>query len=100
MNTDRLYIASLRMIVNQTAFQVTHKHVKYVLVKSLGIDFYAFKDLSTNDRYNYLFYNGNNGVDLETIQTFSEATGYTKRHITKRKALTLFNQKVEEWRSK
>ena len=100
MNADRLYVASLRAVIHVGAFKITHTHKKYVLVKRLGYDLACFKDLDTKKKYTNLFNNcvsgeGDCGIDLVTLQTFSEATGYNEHHITKRKALALFNQKVK-----
>jgi len=106
MNTDKLYFASLRVATDRQyridyigiTTIVTHKHLKYVLVKTSDME--KFEDLRTGQRYTTVFRNCNYAIDLGSIESFNETTGNTQRHITKRKALTLFDKRVDEWRSK
>ena len=105
MDTNKLYFASLRVAIDRryTIFIglstiVTHKHLKYVLVQTSDMN--RFKDLRTGQRYTTTFGNRNYAINTASLEPFNEITGNTQRHMTKRKALTLFDEKVDEWRSK
>ena len=103
MKTDNLYIASLRVVikrVNLNAFKQkrTHKHLKYVLVKS--DDMQKFIDIKTNEEYAKGFELNDRGIVLKYCYPFNDMIGNDKEKISKRKALKLFNERVNEWRSK
>lgn len=105
MDTNKLYFASLRVATDRqyTIFIglttiITHKHLKYVLVQTSDMN--KFRDLRTGQRYANNFSSGNWAIDTSSLEPFNEATGNTQRYMSKRKALTLFDKKVDEWRSK
>lgn len=105
MDTNKLYFASLRVAVDRQyrifiglETIITHNHLKYVLVQTS--DMAEFKDLRTGQRYRTTFGERNYAIDTDSLEPFNEATGNTQRYMSKRKALTLFDKKVDEWRSK
>ena len=97
MNTKKLYIASLRVslsYISKGFYQnhISHKHQEYVLVKTK--DMKKFKDLKTGKKYKtYFGYNNYEAIDIGSIKPFNEVIGNTKKYMTKRKALNLFEQK-------
>ena len=102
MNTEKLYIASLRVATKRTLIRVgehivTHKHLKYVLVKS-NKEMEVFKDLKTRQKYKTSFLCSDVAIDLAEAKTFNEVTGNTQNHMTKRKALNLFDKTADRWR--
>ena len=103
MNTEELYVASLRIVIYRKNFESdfqtrVNKHLKYVLVQSN--DMIKFNDVKTGEYYQTGFRDENIGIDLLALMPFNEITGNPEKYIEKRKALTLFDKKVNEWRSK
>ena len=104
MNTHKLYIASLRCVIKRISpcieeLIITHRHVDYILVKGNN-SLNAFQNVKTGQKYGCDFCDRYLAIDLEETIPFNEATGNTQRYMSKRKALTLFDKKVDEWRSK
>ena len=100
MNTYKLYVASLRVSIREPEQDIyddssKYKHLKYVLVRSN--DMAKFRDVATRQIYTSNFsYGSVVAIDLDNVESFNEATGNTQKHMSKRKALTLFNKRVNE----
>jgi len=96
MNTNKVYIASLRVALNHVSkgfFQqyVSHEHKEYVLIKTNDME--KFKDLRTGKKYrNYFRYNNYEAIDMDSIRPFNEMVGNTKKYMTKRKILKLYDK--------
>ena len=99
MRTDKIYVASLRIAINRIStgfFQsgCINKHAEYVLVKTKDME--TFKNIKTGEKYNYYFGKKDKAIDVSSITPFNEVVNNEKKHLSKRKALTLFEDKMNK----
>ena len=96
MKTEKLYIASLRVVINRRPINsymsnIKHSHLKLVLVKCNNLNKGVFKDIETGEKYMDITKGFRNiGIALYLIETFNSMTKNTEKNLPKQKVLSLY----------
>jgi len=97
MNTNKIYIASLRGVINRMPITndrhiVKHTHLKLVLVRCNNINKGIFKDVISGEKYMDITKGFRSiGIALDLIEPFNYATENMQKNLPKQKVLSLYN---------